>query len=83
MDRNEFRQALCRHRISCEEFAELIGRHRETVYKFGEATPVPYYARLILRLLDERGGVHGLMRSHLKVRYKLSSDTSEKTLPTS
>lgn len=61
MDRDEFRQALRRNRVSVEEFAGLIGRTRDTVYRFGEGTPVPQYARTMLRLLDERGGVHGLI----------------------
>lgn len=57
----------------------MIGRHRETVYKFGEASPVPYYARLILRLLDERGGPHGLITPKFRPRYAKLSEVSNKT----
>lgn len=61
MNREEFRQALARNRLTPDEFADLIGRSRDTVYRFGESTPVPRYARTMLRLIDERGGVHGLI----------------------
>lgn len=60
MNREEFRQALDRNRLSIDEFAYLIGRNRNTVYRFGESTPVPHYARTMLRLIDERGGAYGL-----------------------
>ena len=60
MDKIEFRQAIKRNGLSCDEFAALIGRSIRQIYAFGDTTPVPYYARVILRLLDERGGSHGL-----------------------
>lgn len=61
MTKNEFRQALRRNRISCDEFAALTGRSIKTIYEFGERSPVPYYARVILRMIDERGGADGLI----------------------
>lgn len=62
MTKAEFRQAIKRNGLSCDDFAEIAGRCVRTVYAFGEETPVPYYARLILRLLDERGGGSDLIR---------------------
>ena len=60
MSKDEFRQALKRNGIDCCEFAVLVGRDVKSIYDFGGRYPVPYYARIILRLLDERGGVRGL-----------------------
>lgn len=62
MDKDEFRIAVKRNGLSCDEFAILCGRTLRSIYSFGETAPVPFYARLILRLLDERGGSHGLIR---------------------
>ena len=61
MTKEEFRQALKRNGINCDEFSELVGRDVNTIYDFGVRYPVPYYARIVLRLLDERGGAHGLL----------------------
>lgn len=66
MVKEEFREKLKGHNISCTVFADLIGRDRDTVYKFGESTPVPYYVRVILRLIDERGGIQGLTKAKLR-----------------
>lgn len=81
MNRDEFRRALARHRISPGEFAELIGRSPQQVYTFGQQYPVPYYARVILRLIDERGGVHGLVPPKLRTRYQETSDQQQETPP--
>ena len=61
MNKAEFRQAVKRNGLSCDEFANLAGRSIEQVYKWGDSYPVPYYARTLLRLLDERGGARGLI----------------------
>lgn len=82
MNRDEFRQALARHRISPGEFAELIGRSPQQVYTFGEQNPVPYYARVILRLIDERGGVHGLIPPRVRSRYMKTSGAPMETSKT-
>ena len=52
MTKEEFRQALKRHRISIDEFATMIGRDVSTVYDFGVRYPVPRYVRKFLALLD-------------------------------
>ncbi len=61
MNKQEFRQALKRSGLTCDEFAAITGRNLNTIYGFGERSPVPYYARFILRLLDERGRVDDLL----------------------
>lgn len=61
MNQTVFRAALKRNGLSCDEFAAMLGRNINTIYGFGGKTPVPYYARLVLRLLDERRGSHGLI----------------------
>ena len=65
MNKNEFRQALKRNGLKCDEFAQLVGRDVSSIYDFGGRYPVPYYARVILRLLDERGGSQGLLSSKI------------------
>ena len=66
MNKERFRQALKRNGLSCDDFSLLVGRDVKTIYDFGGRYPVPYYARLILRLLDERGGAHGLRPDELR-----------------
>ena len=60
MNKREFRRAVKRNGLSCDDFAVLVGRDIKTIYDFGARYPVPDYARVILRLLDERGGARGL-----------------------
>jgi hypothetical protein len=61
MNKCEFRTALRRNNLTPDEFAALVGRSLSTVYDFGGRYPVPYYARILITLLDERGGAHGLI----------------------
>lgn len=61
MEKNEFRARLTRLGLSCEEFAALMGVSLRTCYDWGARSPVPYAARLVLALLEERGGAHGLL----------------------
>lgn len=61
MEKKEFRAALHRNGLSCDEFAAMIGRNISTVYSFGATSPVPYYARLLIKLFDERGGANDLI----------------------
>lgn len=68
MDRAEFRAALKRNSLSCDEFAAMTGRSLSQVYSWGEEYPVPYYARVLLRLLDERGGAQGLIGDEFDLR---------------
>lgn len=56
MNRDEFRQALQRHRLTVEQFAAFIGRTTDTVYRYGETQAVPMFARNVLALLDLHGG---------------------------
>lgn len=57
MDKQEFRSALEALRLSCDEFADLTGWSRATVYDWGSRAPVPHPARCIIALLAERVGV--------------------------
>jgi len=61
MDKCEFRQALRRNGLTCDQFAILAGRSLSAVYDYGGRYPVPYYVRILLQLLDERGGAGGLI----------------------
>lgn len=61
MDKDEFRDALKRNGLTPDEFAALLGRSVSCVYDFGVRYPVPYYARVLLRVIDERGGAQGLI----------------------
>ena len=61
MDKTEFKQALRRNGLTVEDFAILTGRSASQIYCWGSTFPVPYFARLLLRLLDERGGARGLL----------------------
>ena len=61
MNRQEFRSRIIALDLSCDEFAAICGCSGRTVAEWGARYPVPYHARLILRLLDERGGVHGML----------------------
>ena len=61
MTKEQFRQALKRNGCSCDDFASIAGRDVKTVYDFGGRYPVPIYARTLLRLFDERGGIRGLI----------------------
>ncbi|MCU7811728.1 MAG: hypothetical protein KZQ77_10900 [Candidatus Thiodiazotropha sp. (ex Notomyrtea botanica)] len=55
MNKEEFKDALRRNRMSYDEFSIIVGRSIRTVYEFGERTPVPFYARFALRVIDELG----------------------------
>ena len=59
MMKQQFRDELKRVGLSVADFAQLIGKTEKTVYDFGNRLPVPIYARVILRLVDERGGLSG------------------------
>lgn len=61
MTRDQFRARLTALDLTCEEFAALINRNVNTVYDWGGRYGVPYDARLVLVLLEERGGAHGLL----------------------
>ena len=55
MNKDEFRQALKRNRMTIEEFATITGRDVKTVYEFGGRSPVPIYARFVISVIDEIG----------------------------
>jgi hypothetical protein len=59
MDRTEFCRAIHSVGLSTAEFAALIGVAEKTAYDWGGRYPVPYPVRLIITLLQERGGAHG------------------------
>ena len=61
MDRPAFRALLRQVDLTADEFAALVGVNRSTVRGWGARYPIPYHARLILELLIERGGIHGLL----------------------
>jgi hypothetical protein len=58
MDKHQFRAALEVLRLNCDEFADLAGWSRATVYEWGTRAPVPHPARCIIALLAERAGVN-------------------------
>jgi hypothetical protein len=60
MDRTAFRNALHHVGLTTGEFADLVAVNTKTVYDWGGRLPVPRNIRLILMLLQERGGAHGL-----------------------
>ena len=61
MTGKEFKMCLSRHNISRAEFCDLTGISKTTVDRYCSASGgVPYYIRLIMRFLDERGGLKGL-----------------------
>jgi len=77
MDKNEFRQAVKRNGLTCDEFADLVGRDKNTIYRFGDKQSVPYYARVVLRLLDERGGAGGLRIEKAEDKQKIVKMTKK------
>lgn len=66
MNREEFRQALRRNRITPDEFAHITGRNVKTIYDFGERSPVPAYARFTLSVIDEIGAERALFLAGLR-----------------
>lgn len=60
MDKPEFRESLKRNNLTCKKFSQLAGVSLSQVYSWGSEYPVPYYARLIIQMLDDRGGAYGL-----------------------
>ncbi|WP_295456049.1 helix-turn-helix transcriptional regulator [uncultured Thiodictyon sp.] len=63
MTRDQFRAHLAELGLSLGDFAALAGVSYSQVRAWGETSPVPRPIRLILRLLDERGHVHELLRT--------------------
>lgn len=57
MDKESFRSSLDALGLSIGKFSELTGWSERTVYAWGDRTPVPYQARLILALLADRSGI--------------------------
>lgn len=60
MTKDQFRQAIKRNGMTVDDFANLTGLHRDTVYRWGASGAVPYWVRLMMQLLDERHGIKGL-----------------------
>ncbi len=60
MDKKEFRTAIKRNGLSCNEFATMTGISIGTIYRYGSTSAVPRSIQLILCLLDERGSTKGL-----------------------
>ena len=76
MDKDEFRDALRRNGLTPDEFAALLGRSVSCVYDFGVRYPVPYYARVLLRVIDERGGAQGLIPGRdASVKHEIAGNT--------
>ena len=61
MTREDFHTRLAAIDLTPEEFAALTQCSVKTVRDWGARYAVPYYARLILVLLEERHGAHGLL----------------------
>lgn len=57
MDKAQFPAALAALCLRCDEFADLTGWSRATMYTCGGRNPVPHPARRIIALLAERSGV--------------------------
>lgn len=61
MTRDQFHARLTALDLTVTEFAALVQCAPKTVQDWGTRYGVPYYARLILVLLEERRGAHGLL----------------------
>ena len=61
MTREDFHARLAAIDLTPEEFAAITQCSAKTVRDWGTRYGVPYYARLILVLLEERRGAHGLL----------------------
>lgn len=61
MTRDQLHTRLAALDLSIGEFANLIGCSEKTVCDWGVRYGVPYHVRLILVLLEERRGAHGLL----------------------
>ncbi|NCC29909.1 MAG: hypothetical protein EOM22_17635 [Gammaproteobacteria bacterium] len=61
MTRDQFHARLAAIGLTPTEFAALTQSSPKTVLDWGVRYGVPYYARLILVLLEERRGAHGLL----------------------
>lgn len=61
MDKKDLIAFLKRHNLTQDQFGAIVGRTRGSVNQFGSRLGIPYYVRVIIKLIDERGGVHGLL----------------------
>ncbi len=60
MNRTVMSTTLRQIGITRRQFADLIGNSPSTINDWGGRYPVPRQARLILTMLQERGGTQGL-----------------------
>lgn len=61
MTRDQFHARLTALDLTVAEFAALVQASPKTVQDWGTRYGVPYHIRLILILLEERRGAHGLL----------------------
>jgi DNA-binding transcriptional regulator YiaG len=61
MTREQFHARLSALDLTTTDFARLTQCSPKTVADWGARYGVPYHARLILVLLEQRGGAHGLL----------------------
>jgi DNA-binding transcriptional regulator YiaG len=65
MTRVEFHERLNAIGLTCSDFAAIASYNPDTVRDWGRRYAIPYQARLLLYLLEERGSVTDLLgRSH-------------------
>lgn len=63
MKKYEMRRALGRHNMNYESFAMLVGKTRPTVCRYGaDGGDVPQWVKLVVTLIEERGGADDLFR---------------------
>lgn len=67
--KDEFRSGLMRCGLTVDEFSALVGRSTSAVYRYGVTSPVPFYARLCLFLLErDRDLVQEIYPHKAKIR---------------
>lgn len=83
MDKSEFAARLSSFGMTTEEFAELSKTSAYTVDAWGRGSrPVPHWARLVLDLIEDRGGLHGMLgRPRLPPAIVITADALFANLP--
>jgi DNA-binding transcriptional regulator YiaG len=61
MDKAEFRRRLSALGMTLDEFAGLNGVSLRSVYAWGSRSAVPYWARNMIKLFEQQGGVYGFL----------------------
>lgn len=63
MKKPEFQNRMRRNGLNQESFGYLVGMRRETICGYGaNGEEIPRWVTLVMRLIEERGGVSDLIR---------------------